>query len=163
MILLDKSLELETLWVSERGVGFAAVVSSHADIVIPVAEAIFVDRNVDVTERLGDGHLRGQPANASSIVLLGSGENVLVLLNLRLFLDRPIHKYVSINVASLIFTEDLLGLERNEVGSDPLHPAHEHGDSEEEDHPSLPRSKLSNSFEDIFVEQLHFYQKSFTS
>jgi hypothetical protein len=89
-----------------------------------------------------------------SVVLRGVGEDVRVVL--QLVLDVPFHQDFLIVSAAIVFTEELLGLPSHEVGGGPLHPTHEHGDPQEEDHLDLPGSKLSNSFENIFVENFTF-------
>ena len=87
------------------------------------------------------------------VVLCGVGEDVRVVL--QLVIDIPFHQDLLIVSAAIVLTEELLGLQSHEVGGGPLHPTHEHGDPQEEDHLDLPGSKLSKSFENIFVDKLH--------
>ena len=99
---------------------------------------------------------RGRPKVSGSVlpvVLHGVGEDVHVVF--QLVLDVPFQQDLLIVSTAIVFTEELLGLQSHEVGGGPLHPAHEHGDPQEEDHLDLPGFKLSNSFENIFVEKLH--------
>ena len=152
--LIDKSLELESVGVDELVVTLASVmlVLLPGDVA-PIAEPIVIERNVDCAKRLSDGQLSSKGGRVLSVVLCGVGEDVRVVL--QLVLDVPFHQDLWIVSAAIVFTEELLGLQSHEVGGGPLHPAHEHGDPQEEDHLDLPGSKLSNSFENIFVEKLH--------
>ena len=139
--LIDKRLELERVGVDELVVALARVVLVFdPGFVAPAAKPIIILRNVDCSRVL-------------PVVLHGVGEDVHVVF--QLVLDVPFHQDLLIVSAAIVFTEELLGLQSHEVGGGPLHPAHEHGDPQEEDHLDLPGSKLSNSFENIFVEKLH--------
>ena len=69
------------------------------------------------------------------MVLHGVGEDVQVF---QLVLDVPFHQDLLIFSTDNVFTEELLGFESHEVGGGPLHPAHEHGDPQEEYHLDLP-------------------------
>jgi hypothetical protein len=93
---------------------------------------------------------RGDAFTPEYFIVLG---DVRVLV--QLILDISVHEDPLVVVAALVFTEEFLRFQPHEVGGDPLGPAHEHGHPQEEDHPDLPRSKLSNCFENILIEKLH--------